>query len=211
MDVWDDLIGDLWPEDKDGDDNSLPYLRNRLDENNMRKAISLRLSSDLGAECAASLQTDWDWYYRFTYSLLAAFAFAPADPAQWFVDLGLNRYREKAIDVLNNIAIAERRQAAMAMLLPKRPAPETGIESLAREWIFVQAHPEWELARWTMQIAVGLIESKNYSKGYSLIQRLPEASLQLAYRYVAALAQLLVAARQAVTEAMERPDLSTAD
>lgn len=203
MDVWNGALDDLWPDEEGEPDSGMSYLRALLDEANVQKLIALRLIPDLGAECATALQTDWEMHYRFTFALLAAFAFAPDDPAQWFVDIGLNRQHQKARDVLNNIAIVERRLAVMMSLLPERSAP-VEIDSLAREWIKIQLLPGWELGRWVMQLAVGLREADQHAKAASLVKQLPPDSLELLYRYAAALELLTAAGRQAVTEAIER-------
>lgn len=203
MDVWNNALDELWPDEEGEPDSGMSYLRARLDEANVQKLVALRLVPDLGAEYAAALQTDWEMHYRFTFALLAAFAFAPDDPAQWFVDIGLNRQQQKARDVLNNIATVERRLAVITSLLPERSAP-VKIDSLASEWIKIQLLPGWELGRWVMQLAVRLSEAEQHAKASSLVKQLPSESLELLHRYAAALERVLAAGRQAVTEAIER-------
>jgi hypothetical protein len=198
------LIDDLWPEGADEESAAISYLRGRLSQDSLRQAAALRLAPDLGAECAASLQTDWDWHYRFAYALMAPMIFNPEDPAQWFVDLGINQYPEKARDVLANIAIIERRQDAMASLLPEQATPFQ-IDSLAYEWIKIQITPGWELARWVMQMAIGLREANQYGKATSLVKQLPAESLQLLHRYAVALELVIAASKQAALEAIDRP------
>lgn len=205
MDLWDDLISELWPEGADEEGAAITYLRDRLNPDLLDKATALRLASDLGAECVASLQADWEWHHRFTYALLAPFIFNPGDPAQWFVDLGLNRYPEKARDVLNNIAIVERRQTAIASLLPKRSDIPVDVNEAALEWIKVQAYPAWAVVRWTMQIAVGLEQSDNIMKTHNLLPQLPEEHMNLMTRYVTALELIVAASKQAALEAIDRP------
>ena len=205
MDIWDDLLDDLWPEGAEEEGTGITYLRGRLNREKLGKAAALRLSPDLGAECAAALQTDWEWHYRFAYALMAPLIFNPEDPAQWFVDLGLNQYPEKARDLLGNIATIERRQAAMASLLSKHLAELTDVSKMALEWITVQAYPAWGLARWVMQIAVGLAESGDYRQADELIRQLPEEQIRLLARYTAALELVVAAGKQAALEAIDRP------
>lgn len=207
MEIWDDWIGGFWPEEPGAEDSHISYLRKRLDVKVLRQALTMRLSPDLGADCVQTVQTDWDWHYRFMYSLIAAFVFAPEDPAQWFVDAGLNKYPEKARDVVANIAIVERRQAAIYSLLPKRPPDSPAdLGRVLREWIVVQANPAWVLPRWVMQIAVGLEASGDAYQAGTLLEKLTKEHMNLLVRYASALEVLTGAARQAVTEAIERPD-----
>lgn len=205
MDAWDDLIDDLWPDGANEEGIALSYIRGRLQRDNLRKAAALRLAPDLGSECAASLQTDWDWHYRFTYALFAPLVFNPEDPAQWFVDMGLNRYPQKARDVLRNIAIVERRHAVMTTLLPDQPAEPIDMSTAALDWIKVQSNPAWELARWVMQIAIGLSESGNGRNISALLRQLPAEHMNLLFRYAAALELVIAAGKQAALEAIERP------
>lgn len=206
MDVWDDLIGDLWPDDAGDEGVGARYIRNRLNENTLRKALGLRLGADLGAESVGTLQLDWAWHYRFTYSLLAAFAFNPHDPAQWFVDAGLNKYPQKARDVRDNIAVVEQRLAIIVSLLGNRSeTPVLDMDSLIREWMKIQAYPAWVTARWVLQIAAGLRAGGDQIHGAELLKHLPEESLSLVHRYASALEHLLAAAEQAVNEAIDRP------
>lgn len=205
MNIWDDLVDGLWPEDPGDEDSAVVYLRKRLDAQEMRQALDAPLLPDLGASFIAAAQNDWAAHYRFTYGLVAAFVFAPEDPAQWFVDAGLNKYHEKARDVLNGIAILERRLDAMTSLLPEPQEPAAAMNSLAREWIIIQANPAWLLARWVMQIAVGLREAGDFSKASDLLRELPKEHVTLLHRYMAALELLVAAGKQAALEAIERP------
>lgn len=207
MDVWDDLIGDLWPDESSEEDTGARYIRNRLNEKTLRKALGIVPATDLGAESVGTLQNDWNWHYRFTYSLLAAFAFNPHDPAQWFVDAGLNKYPQKARDVRENIAIVQRRLEIIATMLPDRPdTPPMEMDSLIREWIKIQANPAWEPVRWVLQVAVGLRAGGDQIHGQALLRWLPEESLSRIHRYISALEHLLAAAAQAVNEAIDRPE-----
>lgn len=205
MDIWSDLINGLWSEDPGDEDSAVAYLRKRLDAREMRRALDAPLSPDFEVNSIVAIQNDWASHYRFTYSLLAAFVFAPDDPAQWFVDAGLNKYHEKAQGVLSNIAILEQRLEAMHSLLPKPEEPAAEMGSLAREWIIVQTIPAWVLARWVMQIAVGLREAGDYSKASNLLRELPSEHMTLLHRYKATLEILVGAGKQAVMEALERP------
>ena len=211
MDVWEDLFDDLWPEGADEEGSAIPYLRGRLNQELLRKAVAQRLAPNLWAEGAASLQMDWNWHYRFTYALMAPIIFSPADPAQWFVDLGLPLYPQKTRDVLSNIAIIERRQATMASLLPKQSVELADINAAAFDWIAVQAYPTWELAHWVLQIAVGLAESDNYRQAVNLLRELPKEHMNLLVRYRAALEMVVAAGKQAAEEAIDRPNQPSTD
>lgn len=212
MEIWDDWIGGLWPEEPGAEDSLISYLRKRLDVKVVRQALTLRLSPDLGADGVHTVQTDWDWHYRFMYSLIVAFVFTPEDPAQWFVDAGLNKYPDKARDVMANIAIVEQRQAAIYSLVPKRPPDSSAdLGRILHEWVVVQANPAWVLPRWVMQIAIGLEASGDAYQAGTLLQQLPEEHMNLLVRYISAMKVLTVAARQAVTEAIERPDQPPVD
>jgi hypothetical protein len=204
MDIWDDLIDGLWPEDPGDEDSAVAYLRKRLEGPEMRRALDTPLSTDLGARATATMQNDWAAHYRFTYGLIAAFVFAPEDPAQWFVDAGLNKYHQKARDVVDSIAILDQRLEAMASLLPERQEQAAGMNSLAREWIIIQANPAWVLARWVMQVAIGLREAGDKSKAGDLLRELPEEHMTLLQRYRAALEILVAAGKQAALEAIDR-------
>lgn len=204
MDIWDDLIDGLWSEDPGDEDSAVAYLRKRLEGPEMRRALDAPLSTDLGARATATMQNDWAAHYRFTYGLIAAFVFAPEDPAQWFVDAGLNKYHQKARDVVDSIAILDQRLEAMASLLPERQEQAVGMNSLAREWIIIQANPAWVLARWVMQVAIGLREAGDKSKAGDLLRELPEEHMTLLQRYRAALEILVAAGKQAALEAIDR-------
>lgn len=205
MDIWDDLIDGLWSEDPGDEDSAVRYLRKRLDVSEMRRALDASLSPDFEVSSIVAIQNDWASHYRFTYGLLAAFVFAPEDPAQWFVKAGVNKYPEKARGVVNGISILEQRLEAMGSLLPKREEPAAEMVSLAREWIIVQAIPAWVLARWVMQIAVGLREAGDSIKASNLLSELPSEHMTLLQRYLTALELLVAAAKQAVLEAIDRP------
>ena len=75
----------MWPEYPGDEDLAVAYLHKRLDAREMRRALDAPLSPDFEAGCIVTIQNDWTSHYRFTYGLLAAFVFAPDDPAQWFI------------------------------------------------------------------------------------------------------------------------------
>lgn len=58
MDVWDDLINDLWPDETDEESFAISYLRGRLNRDLLRKSTALRLAPNVWAECAGSLHLD---------------------------------------------------------------------------------------------------------------------------------------------------------
>lgn len=205
MDPWSDLIGDLWPPATAEAEATIRYLRKWVNAADLRRAATFALASDLGGNAAAALQAAWDEHYRFTWVMAAPLVYSPEDPAQWFVDLGLNSDAAKARTVLVNIAIVRRRVGHVARLISGRPESDTPLDDLLRELIKIHAFPSWQLARWAFIVAAALMEAGEMTSASQLLRELKGEPLSLLQSYVRAMEQLTAGARQAVTEAMERP------
>ena len=206
MDIWNNLINDLWPPDFADDNHVIRYLQKYAQADVLPQAAVFPLKSDLGAADAAALQTAWDEHHRFTVGLLASLIFNPEDPAQWFVAIGLNKNPDKAGVVLTNFRITERRLAHVRSLLPEQPAVKRQtIDELLLEFIKVNANPAWRLSRWILMSAAALSEAGKQANASELLRELKGEPMTLLQRYLEALEQLMFAVEQAITEAIERP------